>query len=96
MIIHENVSKYFQGFDAFVLSVMQDARVPGLGLAIVRDTEVILEQGYGKRNVAENLEVTPQTLFAIGSATKAFTMTWSTSSNTTTTTYLLSRKRISI
>jgi CubicO group peptidase (beta-lactamase class C family) len=73
MIIHENVSKYFQGFDAFVLSVMQDARVPGLGLAIVRDTEVILEQGFGKRNVAENLEVTPQTLFAIGSATKAFT-----------------------
>ncbi|HEV2582450.1 MAG TPA: serine hydrolase domain-containing protein, partial [Ktedonobacteraceae bacterium] len=71
--MQENVSKYFKGFDAFVLSVMQDAGVPGLGLAVVKDTEVILEQGFGKRNVAENLDVTPQTLFAIGSATKAFT-----------------------
>jgi CubicO group peptidase (beta-lactamase class C family) len=39
----------------------------------VKDGEVILSQGFGKRDVAEGLEVTPQTLFPIGSATKAFT-----------------------
>jgi CubicO group peptidase (beta-lactamase class C family) len=34
---------------------------------------VIYAKGFGKRNIEKNLPVTPQTLFAIGSCTKAFT-----------------------
>lgn len=64
-----------QGFTEFVQSVMQDWKVQGLGIAIVKDNQVIFSQGFGKRNVAENLPVTPNTLFAIGSCTKAFTTT---------------------
>jgi len=48
-------------------------KVPGVGLGIVKDDKVILSEGFGQRNVKDSLPVTPQTLFAIGSCTKAFT-----------------------
>jgi CubicO group peptidase (beta-lactamase class C family) len=61
------------GFDEFVNKTIEDWKVPGVAVAIVKDGEVILSQGFGKRDVEKGLEVTPQTLFPIGSATKAFT-----------------------
>lgn len=61
------------GFDEFVAGVMKEDKIPGLAVAVVRDGQVILAKGYGQRNVAENLPVTAQTLFAIGSVTKSFT-----------------------
>ncbi len=64
-----------QGFSEFVQSTMQDWQLPGLAIAIVKDGELIFSQGFGKRNVAQNLDVTPDTLFAIASCTKAFTAT---------------------
>ena len=64
-----------QDFDAFIQATMQDWKLPGLAIAIVKDGEVVYSQGFGKRNVAQNLDVTPQTLFAIGSCSKAFTAT---------------------
>jgi CubicO group peptidase (beta-lactamase class C family) len=48
-------------------------KVPGVGLGIIKDDKVILSEGFGQRSVKDNLPVTPQTLFAIGSCTKAFT-----------------------
>jgi CubicO group peptidase (beta-lactamase class C family) len=48
--------------------------VPGLAVAVVKDGEVILLKGYGHRDVEKQLPVTPQTLFAIGSITKSFTV----------------------
>ncbi|HEV3022098.1 MAG TPA: serine hydrolase domain-containing protein, partial [Pirellulales bacterium] len=61
------------GFDELVIGVMKEDKVPGLAIAVVRDGQVVLSKGYGQRNVAENLPVTAQTLFAIGSVTKSFT-----------------------
>ena len=62
------------GFDAFVESALKEWKVPGVAVAIVKDGEVVLSRGYGLRDVKRNLPVTPETLFAIGSATKAFTV----------------------
>jgi hypothetical protein len=59
-----------QDFDEFVRTTMQDWKLPGLAIAIVKNGEVILSQGFGKRNIAQDLEVTPNTLFPIGSCTK--------------------------
>ena len=59
--------------DEFVQSVLQETKVPGLALAVIKGDEVILARGFGKRSVAEGLDVTPHTLFAIGSSSKAFT-----------------------
>lgn len=61
------------GFDEFVNTTIQDWKVPGVAIAIVKDGEVLLSRGYGKRDLAQSLDVTPKTLFSIGSATKAFT-----------------------
>lgn len=47
--------------------------IPGASLVIVKDDKILLLQGFGLRNIARNLPATPDTLFAIGSSTKAFT-----------------------
>src|SRR4030095_13396464 len=47
--------------------------VPGAALVIVRNDRVILLKGFGLRDVAAGLPVTPETLFPIGSSTKTFT-----------------------
>lgn len=62
-----------EGFDAVVEKALKDFEVPGLAIAIVRESEVIYAKGFGYRDVEKKLPVTPDTLFAIGSCTKAFT-----------------------
>ena len=47
--------------------------IPGLSLAIVKDDKVIYLKGLGVKNLDKNSPVTPDTRFAIGSASKAFT-----------------------
>src|SRR5882724_6061697 len=61
------------GLDEYIQTTMAEWRVPGLALAVVKDGAVIHSEGYGLRDVERNLPVTPDTLFAIGSCTKAFT-----------------------
>ena len=61
------------GFDSFVNQAITAWEVPGLAIAVVKNGEVILAQGFGMRDVDKKLPVTPKTLFAIGSCTKAFT-----------------------
>ncbi|MBA2306404.1 MAG: serine hydrolase [Acidobacteria bacterium] len=62
-----------EGFDEFVRSAMKSWGVPGLAVAIVKDGQVVLAKGYGLRNIQANLPVSTDTIFAIGSSTKAFT-----------------------
>lgn len=62
-----------QGFDDFVVSAMKSWNVPGAAVAIVKDGTVVLAKGYGLRNIQSNQPVTADTIFAIGSSTKAFT-----------------------
>jgi len=47
--------------------------IPGLQIAVVRDGRLVLDAGYGLRNVASGEPVTQNTLFEIGSITKQFT-----------------------
>ena len=51
----------------------QKRGIPGLSLVIVKDDRVIYMKGFGYRDFERKLPVTPDTLFAIGSSTKAFT-----------------------
>jgi CubicO group peptidase (beta-lactamase class C family) len=57
----------------YVPQLLKDWNVPGLSLAVIRDGQVVLSEGYGFRDVEKKLPVTPETRFAIGSSTKAFT-----------------------
>lgn len=47
--------------------------IPGIGLAIVKDDQVIYAKGFGYKDFAKQILVTADTQFAIGSSTKAFT-----------------------
>ena len=47
--------------------------IPGLSLAIVKDDKVIYLKGLGVKDIEKGSPVTPETRFAIGSASKAFT-----------------------
>jgi len=53
----------------------QTLHVPGMAIAVVKDDEVILTHGFGISNIETRTPVTPETIFAIGSSTKAFTST---------------------
>lgn len=66
-------SSALEGLDDVIRQALIDFGVPGLGLGVVVDGEVVLAGGYGLRDVEAELPVTADTLFAIGSATKAFT-----------------------
>lgn len=62
-----------EGYDAFVEQALADWKVPGFAIGIVVDDELVFARGFGYRDVDNKLPVTPKTLFAIGSCTKAFT-----------------------
>jgi len=53
----------------------QTNHVPGMAIAVVKDDEVVLAHGFGIASVEKETPVTPETIFAIGSSTKAFTST---------------------
>src|SRR5260370_37424852 len=46
---------------------------PGCAICISRDGKIIYEKGYGLANVEDNVPVTPQTVFDVGSVSKQFT-----------------------
>ncbi len=50
----------------------QTLHVPGMAIAVVKDDEVILTHGFGLADVESETPVTPETIFPIGSCTKAF------------------------
>ena len=60
-------------FDAYVEGVRKQFDVPGIAVAIVKDGEIVLERGYGVREIGKPASVDARTLFAIASNTKAFT-----------------------
>lgn len=69
-----------QAFDASkvdgpVQEAMKTWHVPGLGIAIVRGDEVVYLKGFGVKELGGKKAVTPDTLFPLGSCTKAFTTT---------------------
>ena len=62
-----------ESIERFVAGQLAAWEVPGCAVAAVRGGEVVLASGWGRRDLGAELPVTPDTLFAIGSVTKAFT-----------------------
>lgn len=59
--------------DRFIESAMREWKVPGMALGIVQGDKAVYLKGYGVRDIKTGQPVTPDTLFDIGSCTKAFT-----------------------
>ncbi|TCK69401.1 CubicO group peptidase (beta-lactamase class C family) [Winogradskyella wandonensis] len=60
-------------FIALTDSLRTNLGIPGVGLVIVNDNKVIYNEGLGYSNITPKTPVTKNTLFTIGSNTKAFT-----------------------
>lgn len=69
------IPQALQGFDRFAAAAMAELKVPGLAVAVVKDGKLVYAQGFGYRDLAAKLPVTPETVFGIGSCSKAFTAT---------------------
>lgn len=59
--------------DAYVEQAVADWNVPGLAIAVIKNDSVVFAKGYGERVLGEGDAVDADTLFQIGSTTKAFT-----------------------
>jgi CubicO group peptidase (beta-lactamase class C family) len=59
--------------DAYVVRAMQTFEVPGLAVAVVKDGRLVFAKGYGVKKLGDPAQVDENTLFGIGSNTKAFT-----------------------
>jgi len=59
--------------DALAARAMEGFSVPGMAIAVVKDGATVFARGYGMRAAGKPERVDENTLFAIGSNTKAFT-----------------------
>ena len=59
--------------DATVARAMKAFQVPGMAVGIVKDGKLVYAKGYGVRELGKPAQVDADTLFQIGSNTKAFT-----------------------
>ena len=68
----ERRPKSFLELQASIETVLKESRTPGAAIAIVSRDKVEWMAGLGKADVAANKPVTTETLFRIGSVSKAF------------------------
>lgn len=61
--------------DQYILRAMSDWQIPGMAVGIVKDGKIITLKGFGYLSQERKVPVNEQSLFMIGSNTKAFTAT---------------------
>ncbi|MDF3029063.1 MAG: beta-lactamase [Fluviicola sp.] len=66
-------NKRLSGIEKELEKVLADQKVAGYSVAIVYKDKIIFSKGFGYRDLENKKPVTPTTLFAIGSSSKAFT-----------------------
>lgn len=64
-----------QLWDTLIEQGLQEMKVPGAAVVVVRGDQIVYLKGFGVRTQGQNQPVTPQTLFPIASCSKAFTST---------------------
>ena len=63
----------FSGLDTAMARVLKEWHAAGFAVAVVEKDRVVYSKGFGYSDYEKKIPATPQTLFAIGSCTKAFT-----------------------
>lgn len=61
------------GIDTLLERILKERKAAGFAVAVVEKNKIIYAKGFGYRDYEKKLPVTPNTSFAIGSCSKAFT-----------------------
>ncbi|MEA1896630.1 MAG: serine hydrolase [Bacteroidota bacterium] len=69
----QDLSKRLKNVDKELIEVLETWKAAGFAVAVVEKNKIIYARGFGYRDFENKIPVTPNTLFAIGSCTKAFT-----------------------
>jgi CubicO group peptidase (beta-lactamase class C family) len=63
----------FDGFDEFLTGFMEKHRIPGGGLAVLKDGRLVYARGYGYSDKSAKTPFSPNTLARIASVSKPVT-----------------------
>ncbi|MBI4500332.1 MAG: beta-lactamase family protein [Gemmatimonadetes bacterium] len=59
--------------DSIAHQALEEAKIPGLSIAVARGKETLLARGYGYARLGDSVQATPETVYPIASVTKQFT-----------------------
>ncbi len=59
--------------ELLIVNLMQQSKLPGLALSVIKDGKPFYSKGFGARNLKKNIPFDQDTLFGIGSISKSFT-----------------------
>ncbi|MDT8400761.1 MAG: serine hydrolase [Bacteroidales bacterium] len=69
----QTTDKRLKGVEKEFAEVLETFHAPGFAVAVIEKDKIIYSQGFGYRDYEKRIPVDENTLFAIGSCTKAFT-----------------------
>jgi CubicO group peptidase (beta-lactamase class C family) len=75
LVAQEPPSFIKDSLDAYVERSLAEWQIPGVAVCVVKDGKVVVMKGYGVKEMGTNNKVDENTLFMIGSNSKAFTAT---------------------
>src|SRR6476620_2578823 len=73
MIYAQKTNSRLASLDTAFERTLRTWKASGFAVAVVEKNKIIYAKGFGYRDYEKKLPVTPETLFPIGSCTKAFT-----------------------
>jgi CubicO group peptidase (beta-lactamase class C family) len=69
----EAVERILERADELIVGAMNERTTPGAGAGVVSGSETVYAKGFGLADVEQGRQVTPKTVFRIGSITKTMT-----------------------
>jgi CubicO group peptidase (beta-lactamase class C family) len=71
--VEKEMADLLKNFETYAVEQQKIWEVPGMAIAIVKDQEVVFAKGFGQRGLSDRRLVDIDTLFQMGSLSKAFT-----------------------
>ncbi len=71
-MLPDTIQKTLETADATITKALEENHLPGIGVGLVYQGQVLYAKGYGFADVAQRVPATPETVFRIASISKVF------------------------
>lgn len=71
-VMDDALAMYLENFEQDFVEGLHSERIPGAAVAIVKDGRVVLQKGFGVKEIGKPEEVDEHTVFRLGSVSKGF------------------------